>query len=101
MDVIAAFTANSQATKLMRPTEGALDDPAVDAQPATVLRMASGQKWFDATTAQFFTVWMGVVGAITLHQLRALAGTSAVAMYGRNGIHQGQQLGYVMGVRRC
>ena len=82
MDIGAAFVTNAEATKLMQPCIRSLDNPAKDAQSASVLRVALGKDGFDAAPSQGFGVRCGMIGAITLNALRTLARKPVVEVAG-------------------
>ena len=44
MDVVAAVGADEEAAAVVEPGEGALDDPAVAAEPGAVLGLAAGDQ---------------------------------------------------------
>src|SRR2546425_4056 len=92
------FIATTQATELMQPGQSSFDHPARDAQSAAMWRVALGQYRLDTQRAQPRAMQLGVVGSVALHPPGSSAGSSASATHGWNGLDQGFQLGYVMGV---
>lgn len=100
MNVGAALPANAEAAKLVEPTEGALDHPAVLAEPASMLGIALGEDRFDPTASQLGAMCGGVVRSIALHPLRSTARPPALACDRWNPVHQRQQLRHVMTIGR-
>ena len=47
MDLVAAVVADEQAFEVVQPGEGALDDPAVAAEPGAVLGLAASDHGLD------------------------------------------------------
>lgn len=98
MNIGAPFVADSQATKLVQPTERALDHPAGFAQ-ATAMRPAfASQSPGDAQSAQPTPMRAAAVSPITLHDLGPLPWTTGLATQRRNRQHQRLQLAAVMHV---
>ena len=64
MHVGPAFVADEQALEVVQPGEGALDDPAVAAEPGAVLGLAAGDHRFDPALAQRAPVLVVVVAAV-------------------------------------
>jgi len=56
MDIGSAFKSDSEAAKLVEPTQGAFGDPAIDPQSTSVWRVALGKVRFNWTSP-------GIVGA--------------------------------------
>jgi hypothetical protein len=64
MDVGASVLADEQSFELVQPGEGALDDPAVAAQPGAVRGVAVCDLGFDAALAELAVAARVVVGAV-------------------------------------
>jgi hypothetical protein len=64
VDVGATVPPDAQASEAVQPRERALDDPAVDAEPAAMPGAALGDERPDAASAKFATVRLGVVAAV-------------------------------------
>jgi len=101
MNVGAPFVAHAQSPKLMQPTAGAFDDPTVDAQSASVLRVTLGQERLDSTLPQGLAVRLRVVGAIGVRTFGAAFGRAGLSANRWNGINQQQQLRHVVGISGC
>jgi hypothetical protein len=99
MDVSTAFVTNTEAAELMQPRMGPLDDPAEDAQSASVVGAALGDDRFDSTLSQRLGMRRGMVSPVTLDTLWALAGSSALTRNGGDGVHQGKQLRHIVAIR--
>jgi hypothetical protein len=56
VDVGAAFVADAEASVLVQPGEGALDDPALAAESGSVWCVAFGDERPDAAGAEFLPV---------------------------------------------
>jgi hypothetical protein len=84
----------------MEPSQRAFDDPARASQSAAVGPAAFRQLASDAATLEFVAMRLRVIRAVTLHQARLSQGPPRAAAQGRNAVDQGQQLGYVVPVRR-
>jgi len=96
MEIVPPFVADAQASELMQPGDGALDHPAEETQ-STAMRCASaGQHRRDALRAQLAAVGLRIVGAIALDRLRTLPGAAHLAVDGRNGLHERDELGDVV-----
>ncbi|SRR6266542_346046 len=65
VDVDAPLVANEQALEVMQPGEGALDDPAVAAQPRAVLGLAASDQRLDPTLPDHPSVLLVVVAAVS------------------------------------
>ena len=52
MDLVAAVVADEQSFELVKPGEGALDDPACASEPGAVFGLAPGNLGLDASGAK-------------------------------------------------
>lgn len=73
MDVRTAFIADAQATKLVQPTEGALHDPAIDAQATAMRGVALADQRSDATGAQRAPMRVRIKAPIAIDALGSAA----------------------------
>jgi hypothetical protein len=88
MDIGAAFVADRQATKPMKPRHRALNDPAGGAEAAAVRGAAPRQDGRDSLGAQSHAMRLGIVGAISLQRLgRAPRTTWPTRHGGQRGDH--------------
>jgi hypothetical protein len=94
------FVAHLQAPKLVQPGDRALDDPARLAQAAAMGGAPLGQDRRNAQSEKRAAVGGGVVGAVALDPLGALAGAPASARKRRDRYDQWNELGYIMGIGR-
>ena len=97
MNIRPFFKANSQTAKLVKPTIRAFNDPSKCTQAAAMFGVALGKHRSHTTPSQPSAMGFGVIGSITLNTVGATPTSSFAADFG-NRIHQGHQLGYVMGV---
>ena len=95
MDVGASLVADAEATVLVQPGEGALDDPALAAESGSVWRVAFGDERSDAAGAELVSVGSGVVAAVGEENLRSASGSSALAPDGRDRVEEREELGDV------
>jgi hypothetical protein len=98
VDVVAAVGADEQAAVVVEPGEGALDDPAVAAEPGAVLGLAAGDDWFDAALPDEAAVLVVVVAAVGDQRSRSAARPTDTAADGRDAVEQLGQLGDVVAV---
>jgi hypothetical protein len=94
------FVSHLQASELMQPCDRTLDDPARLAQPASMCGAPLGQNRRNAHSAKRAAVGGGVVGAVALDPIGALAGAPGSARKRRNGNDERKELGYIMGIGR-
>jgi len=82
----------------MEPGEGALDDPAVAAEPGAVLALAAGDFGRNTPPTELAAVLVVVVAAIGGETLGTAPRTADPASYGRDGVDERDQLGDVIAV---
>ena len=58
MDIGSAFKSDSEAAKLVEPTQGAFGDPAIDPQCTSVWHVAFGKVRFNTSMPKFITMWL-------------------------------------------
>ncbi len=98
MNLGETFVANTQSAVLVQPGKGPLHDPTKHAQATAVFSPSPGQQWLDAPTAQQPPMRLGVVGSVSLDFIGTAPRMTPLPPDGRDGIHQGQQLGDVVAV---
>jgi hypothetical protein len=98
VDVVAAVGADEEAAALVEPGEGALDDPAVVAEPGAMLGLAPGDHRFDAALPDEAAVLVVVVAAVGEQRLGPSPGPADSAADGRHPVEQFEQLGDVVAV---
>ena len=98
MNVGAALVTHPQPAELVQPPQGSLHHPAVHSQPAAVFRASSGQGRRDVALPQFLAMPPGVIGPVGVQPLRPATGSTPLTAHRRHGLHQGQQLGYVVAI---
>lgn len=98
MHVVAAVVANEQPLELVQPGEGALDDPAVAAEPGAVCGLAAGDLRSDPAPAQLAPVLVVVVTAVGAETVGAPSRTARLAAHRRHAVEQRNQLRDVVAV---
>jgi hypothetical protein len=99
VDLVEAVGAQEQAAAVVEPGKGALDDPAVAAEPGSVSALAACDHRLDAELCEQAPVLVVVVAAIGEQPLWSLARPAGFAANGRHAIEQLEQLGDVVSVR--
>jgi hypothetical protein len=98
VDVVAAVGADEEAAAVVEPGEGALDDPAMPAEPGAVFGLASGDHWFDPALPDEPAVLVVVVAAVCEQRLGSSSRTADAAADGRHPVEKLDQLGDVVAV---
>jgi hypothetical protein len=98
VDVVAAVGADQQSAAVVQPGEGALDDPAVAAEPGAVLGQAASDQRLDAPLANELPVAVVVVAAVGDQRSRPAAWAADAAADGRYTVEQREQLRDVVAV---
>jgi hypothetical protein len=98
VDLVATVVADEQSFELVQPDEGALDDPAVAAEPGAVLGLAACDLGCDATPAELATAAVVVVATVGAETIGAAARPAWLAADGRDTVEQRDQLGAVVAV---
>lgn len=98
MDVVAAVGADEQATAVMQPGEGALDDPTVAAETGAVLDLAASDQRLDAALPNEPAVLVMVVAAVGDQRSRPTSWPTDAAADERHPVEQLEQLGDVVAV---
>jgi hypothetical protein len=98
VDFVAAVVADEQSFELVQPGEGALDDPAVAAEPGAVLGLAACDLGCDAAPAELAAVAVVVVTAVGAEAVRPSAWPTGLAAHRRHTVDQRDQLGAVVAV---
>ncbi len=98
MDVIPPLVAETQTSELMQPGDGALHHPAHHTQAAAMRRIPTRQDRRDPFRAQLLAMRLGVVGPIPLDALGSTPRVAHLPTDGRDGVHEGHELGDVVPV---
>lgn len=98
MDVVAAVSADEESTAVVEPGEGALDDPAVAAEPRAVLGLAASDDRLDAALPNEAAVLVVVVAAVGDERPRSVPWAADAAADGRHSVEQFEQLRDVVAV---
>ena len=88
MDVVAAVGADEEAAAVVKPGEGALDDPAVAAEPGAVVGLAPRDDRLDAPLPDEAPVLVVVVAAVGDQRPRPAARAADAATDGRHAVEQ-------------
>jgi len=98
VDVVAAVGTDREASTVVEPCEGTLDDPAVASESGAVFCLAAGDARLDATCPGEAAVLVVVVAAVGVEVVRAAAWTPAPAAHGGDRLDQRKKLGDVVAV---
>jgi hypothetical protein len=96
MNIRPALIAYPEA--LVQPAQAAFHHPAVHSQATTVRLAAPSQHWQDAAPSHLLTQGVGIIAPVSLDLERAAPGSATFTSHWRNGLYQGQGLGYVMDI---
>jgi len=99
MDLGASFVPHVESPEAMQPGQGALHDPATDAEATAVRRAAAREDRDDALRAQPIAVRLGVIAAVPLKRVRLATRTAAAAANGRQRGDEWVELRDVIDVR--
>jgi len=88
--LLAAVGADEQSALVVEVTDGALDGPAVLAQPGAVLGLATRDHGFDPSFPELAPVAVVVVAAVGEQLLGPAAGPSDTAAHRRDRVDQRQ-----------
>lgn len=98
MDVVAAVGADQETAAVVEPGEGALDDPAVTAQPGAVLGLATSDDRLHASLPDKAAVLVVVVAAVGDQCARSASRSADATADGGHPIEQLEQLGDIVAV---
>ena len=98
MDIGAFFVPHTQASMLVEPGDGALDLPAKGSESTSMFCVAPCDERAHAALEKFVAMRVGIVRAVRDDAMRPATRTPAFTPYGRNGVDQRNQLGYVVPV---
>jgi hypothetical protein len=92
VDVVTAVGADQEAAAVVEPGEGALDDPAVAAEPGAVLGLAAGDQRLDAALPDEAAVLVVVVAAVGDQRSRSASWPADAAADRRYPVEQLEEL---------
>jgi hypothetical protein len=98
MDFVSAVVADEQSLEVVQPGEGALDNPAVTAEPGAVFGLPACDLRCDPPLAELAAVFVVVVAAVGRHTIGSSARTADLAAHGRDTVDERDQLGDVVAV---
>ena len=84
MDVVAAVGTDQEASTVVEPCEGTLDDPAVASESGAVFCLAARDDRLDATCPDEAAVLVVVVAAVGQQRLRSAAWPARSSSHGRH-----------------
>jgi hypothetical protein len=96
VDVVAAVSADEETTAVVEPGEGALDDPAVTAEPGAVLGLPSRDLGSDPAATELAAAAGVVVGPVSADARGASSRATYLAVHGRDAVEERDQLGAVV-----
>jgi hypothetical protein len=99
MDVEPAFITDAQAAHPRKPSQGALNDPAMAAKSLIAFDASAGNAWRDAALTAGMTAALVVVRLVGVQFARSLARSAALAFDGYHRIEQFRQGHAVVHVR--
>ena len=98
VNVVAAVGADQESAAVVEPGEGALDDPALAAQPRAVLGLAASDHGLYAALPEKAAVLVVVVAAVGDQRPGAVSRATDAATDSRHAVEQFQQLGDIVAV---
>ena len=98
MGFVAAVCAEEQPASVVEPGEGALDDPAMAAEPRAVLGLTAGDQRLDAPLPDEPAVLVVVIAAVGDQRPRSTPWPADSATDGRHPVEQLEQLRDVVAV---
>ena len=96
MDVSAALVAHPQPSELVQPPQGPLHHPALHSQAAAMCCAPPSQRRRNVARPQFLAMLPRVIGSVGVQPLGPATGSAPLTPHWRHGVHQRQQLGYVV-----
>jgi hypothetical protein len=99
VDVVESVGAEEQATTVVEPGEGALDNPSVAAEVGAVSGLAACDQRLDAASPDQAAVLVVVVTAVGDQRPWSASRPTDAAAHGRHAVEQLEQLGHVVAVR--
>lgn len=98
MDIRTALITNSQPAKLVQPGKSTLNHPAGFTQAATISCSSFSQQCFDTQKSQSNPVWLRVIAAITLYDIRSFSRPPWFAFYWRDCLNKWKKLSNIIAI---
>ncbi len=98
MNIRTSLITNSQPTKLVQPGKCTFNHPASFAKAATISCSSLSQQCFDTQKSQGDPVWLRVIAAITLNNLRSFSRSASSAFYLWNCLNKWKKLSNIMAI---
>jgi hypothetical protein len=92
VNVSPLLIAHTQPSKLIQPSEGALDNPTPSSQATTMFGIAFGKKRNDTSGTQASPDRRGVIATISGDAIWAVPRATAIPLQLRNGIDECKRL---------
>jgi hypothetical protein len=99
MDVDPLLVPNTQAAKLIQPSESALDNPSPSSKATTMFCVAFSEKGDDISRAQVVPDRLGVISTISREAIRTTTRPTSFSLQSRNGINKCKCLLRVVAIR--
>lgn len=93
-----ALVADPQTAQVVKPGEGALDDPALFAQAGAVSGAAPGYHGLHAPFSKFPAVLVMVIATVGEHPLGPSSWTPWLAGDRADAVDEGQELGHIVAI---
>ena len=98
MNIRTSLVTNSQPPKLVQPGKSTFYHPASFAQAATISSSSFGQQCFYFQKSQGKPMWLRIIAAITLDNIRSFSWSSSLAFYWWNCLNQRKKLSNIMAI---
>jgi hypothetical protein len=92
MNVGPLLIANTQAAKLVQPSERAFHHPSPSSKPAAMFGVPSSKEGDDISSTQASPDGFGSISAISCYAVRPMPRTAALALQFRNCVNQRERL---------
>ena len=101
MDFRGSFVADAQPSELVKPSDGAFDDPAIFSEPTAVAGVSLGNHRLDAERPKHFGMSAGMVGPVSEKALGPFPRPAHLATDCWDSLYERQELSNVMTVCRA
>lgn len=98
MNLWAAFVPNTKATELVQPREGPFHHPSGDPEATAMFGSPFREHGRDLPATKFSAMGFGVIPTVALERVWFLPGPPRLVPDRRDGVHQGKELGYIVGI---
>jgi len=98
MNIRTPFITNSQPAELMQPSKGTFNYPASFTQTAAIFSSSFGQQCFDSQNSQGKPMWLRIIAAIALDNIRSFSRSSSLAFYRWNCLNKWKKLSNIVAI---